>query len=244
MSIFKAVVPLCPSCRAPVEADWSASVNADRRPDLRAAILDGSFQQVTCGACGSSFRLPPHLTLLNLERDQWIAARPAEDLEDWRAAEAEAREIYDDSFGERAPREAQYLTVGLQPRLVFGWAALREKLLCVDLDLDDTTLELLKMATMRAVDDAPLADETELRLTGGDDETLHFAWLVARTGRVLDTLSVPRELFDQIEAEPEIWDPVRARFDGALLVDLRRFLVGEQEAVGLNRQPEQPADKV
>ena len=232
MSIFHAVAPLCPSCGAPVEAEWSASVNADRRPDLRAAIVDGSFQRFVCGSCGSLFRLPPHLTLLNLERDQWIAARPAEDLEDWRTAETETRDIFDNSFGERAPREAQYLAVGLRPKLVFGWAALREKLLCADLELDDTTLELLKMATMRAVDDAPVADETELRLIGGDDETLNFAWLVAATGRVLDTLSVPRDLFDEIEADPETWDQVRVRFEGAFLVDLRRFLVSEEKRGG------------
>jgi hypothetical protein len=53
-----------------------------------------------------------------LQCDQWIAARPAEDLEDWRTAEAEAHEIYDDSFGERAPHDARELAVGLKPRLV------------------------------------------------------------------------------------------------------------------------------
>jgi hypothetical protein len=88
------------------------------------------------------------------------------------------------------------------------------------------TLELLKMATMRAVDDAPLADETELRLTDGDEETLNLAWIVTRTGEALSTLSVPCDLFDEIEADPETWDSLRDRFEGAFLVDLRRFLIG------------------
>jgi hypothetical protein len=230
MSIFHTVTPRCPSCGAPVAAEWSASVNADRRPDLRDAILDGSFQLVACDACAASFRLPLHLTFLHLERDQWIAARPAEELADWRAAEAEAHAIYDESFGEAASDEAQDLGIGLQARLVFGWPALREKLLCADLDLDDVTLELLKIAIMRSVDDAPLAEETELRLTGGDDETLTFAWMVARTGEPLSSLSVSRDLFDEIGAEPETWDSLRSWFAGVMLVDLRRFLV---DGIGL-----------
>lgn len=57
---------------------------------------------------------------------------------------------------------------------MFGWAALREKLICQDLGVDDTTLEFLKMAIMRDVERPPVADETELRLTGGDVDTLEF----------------------------------------------------------------------
>lgn len=33
----------CPACGAELEAETVASVNADRRPDLRDAILDGIF---------------------------------------------------------------------------------------------------------------------------------------------------------------------------------------------------------
>ena len=39
---------------------------------------------------------------------------------------------------------------GFQPRLVFGWPALREKLLCASLSLNDVDLELLKWLSCAA----------------------------------------------------------------------------------------------
>jgi hypothetical protein len=90
---------------------------------------------------------------------------------------------------------------GLRPRLVFGWAALREKLICQDLGVDDTTLEFLKMAIMRDVERPPVADETELRLTGGDVDTLEFQWIATLAKKPIAALSVPRDIYDGITEE-------------------------------------------
>jgi CpXC protein len=226
VSIFHPATMTCPSCGAQTEVLRSASVNADLRPDLRDAILDGGFQAESCAKCGESLRLPLHLTLLDLGRGQWIMAEPAELLEQWPEVEANAEGTYEQTFGDHAPPAGRDIGKNLRARLVFGWSALREKLIARDLDLDDVTLELLKVAIMRSVDAPPMADQTELRLTGGDRLLLNFAWIVADTESVLTRLTVPRVLHDQIAADTAAWAPLRAHFDGKLLVDLRRMTTG------------------
>ena len=228
MSIFHPVTAICGQCRTKLEIERSASVNANRRPDLRQAILDGSFQSATCKNCGTPLRLPPHLTYLDLQRQQWIMAEPANLLEEWPSVEAEARDTYARSFGDLAPASARGLGDGLKSRLVFGWPALREKLICAELGLDDVTLELLKMAVMRDVDDAPMADETELRLIGGDAKNLKLAWVVAETEGNLAELDVPRDIYDGIAGDADAWAATRAKFEGQLLVDLRRLIAGPE----------------
>ncbi len=231
MSIFHSATLTCGKCGTVAQVDRVASVNADRRADLRAAILDGSFQATECAKCGAKLRLPPHLTYIEIGRKSWIAVEPATLLEDWPDVEEEVAEVYSQAFGAQAPAAAQDLAEGVNPRLVFGWPAFREKLLCTDLGLEDVTLELLKMAIMRDVDQAPMADETELRLVGGGPENLEFAWVVTLTEQVVANLTVPRAFYDGVVEEPDAWEIARARFDDVLLVDLRRLIAGPEVAL-------------
>jgi hypothetical protein len=226
MSLFHPAALKCPNCGAETEVQRNASVNVDRRPDLRVAILDGNFQSEACGKCGTALRLPPHLTLLDLGRNQWIMAEPLSLLERWSEAEADARVTYAETFGDRAPPSARGLAKNLQPRLVFGWPALREKLIARDLGLDDVTLELLKIAIMREVDKPPMADQTELRLVAGNAETLNLLWIEAETEGPVAALPVPREIYDDVAGDAEAWAPLRAEFEGKLFVDLKRLITG------------------
>jgi hypothetical protein len=228
MSIFHTRTAICGKCGNKVGVDRTASVNADRRPDLRAALIAGTFQAVKCGKCGTEMRLPPHLTYLDLGHGQWIAAEPAALIDQWPEAEAEAQKAYDVAFGEEATPAAREIGEELKPRLVFGWPALREKLIADDLGLDDITLELLKMAIMRDVDEPPLADQSELRLFGGDETVLRFAWIDTRNEQHLVELDIPREIYDDVAGDAEIWATARAQFEGKLLVDLRRLLAGPE----------------
>ena len=230
MSMFHPATITCPKCGTEMTVERNASVNADRRPGLRAAILDGSFQATECAKCHAAMRLPPHLTYIDVGRGNWIAAEPATMLEQWPEVEEEVFDVYARAFGDEAPAAARELGEGLRPRLVFGWAALREKLICEDLRLDDTTLELLKMAIMRDVDSPPAADETELRLVGGDAENLAFQWIVTRSERPIAALSVPRDVYDGIVESPDPWEVARGKFENVFLVDLRRLIAGAETA--------------
>ncbi|HVY14437.1 MAG TPA: CpXC domain-containing protein [Rhodopila sp.] len=229
MSLLLDAKAICQGCGTAMPSRLAASVNADRRPDLREGILAGAFQSETCSGCGAELRLPLHLSYIDNRRGQWILAESADMAPDWRTVEAEARSIFNDAHGPDAPPAAQELGRGLVPRIVFGWASLREKLLARDLGLDDVTLELTKAVILREIPDAPLADQNELRLTGADDEQLHLAWIESASETELMGLSIPRDAYDAIDADPEPWTTLRGNFADAYFVDLRRLFLAEPE---------------
>jgi hypothetical protein len=227
MSLFYPAKAVCGKCGADNTVDLAASVNADRRPDLRQAILDGSFQATTCRSCGTVLRLPAHLTYIDVARGQGTLVEAVEANQNWQDVEQEARAAFELSFGADAPAAARGIGAGLRPRLVFGWPALREKLVCGDLSLDDTVLELLKIAIIANVAKPPVADQTELRLTGGDAGSLAFAWVVSRTEQVIANLQVPSSGYADIEDAADDWRDLRAGLEGHLYVDVKRLLTGD-----------------
>ena len=87
MSIFRTVEVTCPSCEATVPFDLVHSVNADRRPDLREAILDRSFQRQPCPSCGYEFRIEPEFSYMDMRRGQFLAVWPSQAVEDFETYE-------------------------------------------------------------------------------------------------------------------------------------------------------------
>ena len=115
------------------------------------------------------------------------------------------------------------------PRFVFGWPALQEKLLCDDLCLQDSTLELLKAATLAGTTGIMLTDDAELRLSGGNADTLAFDWLRAPREAVMQSLTVARQAYEDIAADLEPWAALRTQLEGQLFVDMKRALVEPTE---------------
>ena len=91
MSVFDTKTIHCPSCGTAIETDLFYSVNADRRQDLRAGVIDGSFQRLTCGNCQATFRIDPAFNYLDLGRGQWIAVHPFGRLGDWESVIANVK---------------------------------------------------------------------------------------------------------------------------------------------------------
>jgi hypothetical protein len=224
MSLFVYAKATCGQCGETTALNLAASVNADRRPDLRREIIAGTFQALTCAGCGAALRLPAHLSYLDVGRGQWILTEGIERLADWRTVENDARGIFDRSYGDAAPPLAREIGASLRPRLVFGWPALREKLICDELRLEDVTLELLKIAMFRAIPDPPYADGHELRLIRGDDTVLHFAWFEPASEQQLASTSLGREIYDEIKAAPAPWAALRADLQGKIFVDFKRLI--------------------
>jgi CpXC protein len=226
MSIFYPITIHCPECREPNVFQASASVNADRRADLREAILDGTFQRQACTKCKTNFRLDPELNYLDVSRDQWIAAFPVSRLGDWEIIEKSAQEMFDRAYGTQASETAREIGADLKPRLVFGWAALREKLICDLHLLDDISLELVKITMMRNMEDIPLSDQTELRLIDVKDGHLEMAWMMAMSERLVERMGVPMDLYQEIHGDVEAWTPLRDQLSCGIFVDVQRLLVG------------------
>jgi hypothetical protein len=220
----------CPQCGRRTTFDLAYSVNGGSRPDHRAAILDDSLQRGTCAGCGFAFRAEPELTYVDVARNEWVLVQPADKVEEWADLEREAERMFADVYGPRASPLAREIGRSIRPRIVFGWPALREKLLCGELGLDDVALEALKTFLMGAGEEVPLSDSVELRLVGGDGETLSFAWLDAGTGRVAEELSVPRAMLETAACDPA-FEPLRDSFSLGPYVDMNRLLVPDpQEA--------------
>ena len=227
MSIFRHRDLACPRCGAAVPFDTVHSVNADRRPAQRMAILAGRFQRETCPACGASFRLDPEFNYLDAARGQWIAAAPVAARGEWEQREADARRLFERAYGESAADVAREIGTRLRPRLTFGWPALREKLLIADQGLDDVAVEACKAAAMRGLDELPTAGAADLRLIAVEKDRLVFGWQDNADAELGDVVGVPRSVHDAVVADADgAWAPFKARYADALFVDLGRDLVG------------------
>jgi hypothetical protein len=242
MSRFFSETFPCPNCKKPMGFGIVASVNADRRPDFREAILQGTFQRGTCTQCAKPFRIEPELTYFDGGRRQWILVEPAARLGDWPALEQNARSTFDRTYGPEAAKSVQKLGKTLQARVTFGWAALREKLLCAQHGLDDVTLELVKIALIRSLDDVPLGSQNELRLTDLQRDELKLSWIIAAAELPIENLSVPRALYDEIAADQTGWSELRAQISSGPFVDVHRLLVGEAGATPAPAESPPPED--
>ncbi len=224
MSIFRTESVTCPACGKDIEFEVVHSVNADRRPDLRTSILDGSFQLQPCGNCQAPFRLQPQMTYVDVGRGQWISAQPMSNLGRWQELEASARDGFAQAYGDRASPAAKAIGEELRPRLTFGWTALREKLLAGEHGLDDVVLELLKTVILRGVPGLPIADNNELRLLEVRDDVLILAWIFPETEAALETMEVPRGLYDDIAADPESWSAISDQLTDGPFVDMQKLM--------------------
>ena len=233
MSVFENSVVTCPVCQADVSHDVVHSVNADRRPDLRDAILDGTFQRAQCPGCGETFRLSPEFSYLDQRHRLWLAAFGAADLGGWAEAEREAQETFDGAFGAGASPAARGVGDGLTRRVTFGWPAVREKLLLREHGLDDVTVELMKAAMLReGGGGVPLNGEAELRVINVRGDILACAWLWVSTEEVIRAMEVPRAVYDGIAADHGEWADLRADLTPGFFLDLNRMLIPGAASAG------------
>jgi hypothetical protein len=227
MSIFRIVQADCPACNTPVSFELVFSVAADRRPDFRDAILDGSFQREHCPSCGTTFRADPEFSYMDIGRGQYIGVWPASKWPQWRECADRTRETFDEMLGVGAPPEAREIGDALVARVVFGWAALVEKILCRQAGIDDVTLEIAKALVMRNAAEIRLPGAQELRLVRLDGDAPVVAWVNLADGRPSDASRVPRQLIAEIEAAPEQWAALRERITDGLVVDLQREMLAD-----------------
>lgn len=225
MSILETQTVACPSCKEELTFETAHSVLADRRPDMRAAILAGTFQAEVCEHCGTHFRREPDLNYLDIARGQWILTCPATDVVDWPALEARAQGIFELGYGVMAPAPAQEIGRDLAVRVAFGWPALREKILAAEAGLDDALLECLKLNILRTLDGPAMTDTVELRLHDADEARLTLAWLDSDSGELIEIIEVPRAAYDRLAEAGADYAELRASLGEGPFVDMNRLLI-------------------
>ncbi|GAA6199808.1 CpXC domain-containing protein [Aquicoccus sp. SU-CL01552] len=226
MSLFRSTSIACPACGADIAFEECDSVNADRRPDLREAILDGTFQSLPCPGCDKAVRMEPQFNYLEVGAGHWIAVFPGRMMPDYIEVEDTISEVFDTSYGSRALPSAREIGGGLDVRLVFGWPALVEKLVLRAAGLDDVTVELLKLDLMRRLPQADMGPGRALRVTSVEDGALNFAWILTEQEVPMDGFAADRALYDAIEVAPEAWAPIRTRLTDGPFVDMPKLFIG------------------
>ncbi len=174
-------------------------------------------------------RIAPRFVYLDVGRGQWIVVHPADEIARWPAIEREAAETFDAGFGSGAPPVARELAAEIEASVVFGWPAIRERLLAAELGIAAAPLELLKMLVMAQ---GPMFwdIEQELRLTGGDAATLRFDLIESATEAIVSSFEVARDGYNSIVAEPDAWAPLRALIADGMFIDMRRVMVDTETA--------------
>lgn len=228
MSLFTQSNFTCDNCQHVYAMDVVASINADRRPDLRDAILANNFQDSVCPNCANTFRLEPMFSYMDVGRGQWLACMPARDMATYRKGEADAKALFAKIFGDEAPADSREVGDALSPRITFGWPAAREKLLIRELGLDDVVVEETKLDLMRRLPSASLEPGVELRLVGMENERMRFQWVSAADESVKSSLSVGRELYDAIAADQEGWADIRSVLTDGYFVDMQKTFIAEE----------------
>lgn len=224
MSMFTTVLVDCPKCGTTQEINAFQSVNADRRPDLKQAIIASTFQSLTCKKCGVEFRPEPDFNYLDGKAGLWVSARPINALGQWSVETAQATADFALAYGENASDAAREIGSNLAARITFGWPAIREKVVVFDAGLDDVVVETVKLVVLQSRSSNVLAPGFELRLLGADDTRLTFGWVDVATDAIRSTFASQRALHDALQVDPE-WAETRTDLSGDLFVDIQRNFI-------------------
>lgn len=144
MSTFRSRQLVCPTCATSFPITILKGIHITRLPEVRGAILDGTFHAFACPGCGMRLRVEePGVVYTDFERGHYVVveARGASGIPE--RARAHVQE-FEDAFV-HAPEIARELGRALVHRLVFGLGALREKLMLWDAGLDDRVVEAIKL---------------------------------------------------------------------------------------------------
>jgi hypothetical protein len=167
MSTFVQEQVTC-ACGNVTARDLATSINVSRTPEWRGVILDGTFQRFACPTCGMVAESVIPFIYVDFDRRHYVGVFPIDDEAHWRELEDEPLVAFERNLGAGAPAIARPLGEGFLVRTVFGLDALREKLVILDADLDDTFVEILKLRLLVARTDVVPIAANRLRLVAAD----------------------------------------------------------------------------
>ena len=210
----------CPTCGTKAPQVFWASLDCTSLDQ----VMNETLQRRVCEKCKIEIRFPPDLTYFDPLERLWIAARPLDAKAYWAGAEQTAKVTFEENFGAPAPATAQEIGNTLNARVTFGWSAFREKLIAAEYDLDDVTLEILKLVVIRDRPGNPFAPGNELRLEELRAGVLEMSWIEAATDKRIDSFEAPLRLYESLHDAPR-WKDAKKRLSAGLFVDVNRILI-------------------
>ncbi len=180
MSTFTPRTVRCP-CGTLRKADLADGLHISRLPDVRAQILDGTFHNVACPACGVISVVHTKTLYTDFERFHWVAVAPPWLVGDWAAWSDVVLSEFDHNLRVAASPLVQDLAERFVVRLVFGLDALAEKLRAWDAGLDDRVLEGLKFRLYQSRRER-FGPGFRLRLSGVSRDRWELAFTLSHPG--------------------------------------------------------------
>ena len=224
MSIYTTETYACPNCGTIYEYNHFASINADRRPDLREEIISGTLELITCEPCELDIRPEPSFNYLDYANGLWIMALPLPDIARWDQEEKRAEELFSRAYGAQAPASAPKIGNQLSPRITFGWPALREKLVLKEADLDDLLSEKTKIAVLYNRLGNPVEPGVELRFFNAMETEFRMGWVDGESGKILQAFDIQRALYEST-SEGDGWFELDSKIGAGMFVDMQRMFI-------------------
>ena len=178
MSTWQDVTLRCPSCAASVAARIALGAHVTRAPQIREQVLARTFHQFVCGHCATQLDLAQPFVYTDFDRDQWILVRNVDEERDWRMWEQRLKDDITRAFEHGSPL-VHDISKRLFARVVFGYEALREKLVIWNAGLEDAIVECIKV---RALSTDPSLGGPDARLivdSIDEDDRIRFAWFAS-----------------------------------------------------------------
>jgi len=219
-------------CGATVSVFCADSINAERHPHMRDAILSRTLHVFQCAACLTSISVEKSLLYVDLGRRQLYSMHPASE----RALEREHGDalikIWSTAVGDQAGEAARTLFDGetFHVRLCYGLEELREKIVAHDAGLRDLVIEALKVEAMAEAEELRKLGVITLRFDGVNaaGQLVFVAERATDPPTVLEVgLVIDRARYDALAALA--WQDLLARFPGIAAgphVSLLRWTIG------------------
>ncbi len=214
MSTFRRYEATCPACAHRWHVELARGLHITRLPHIREQLRTGRFQVFECPGCGSPTVFEATVVYTDFERHEYIACETAASAS-WQAAIARHQTVFRDCF-DHGPPIAQEMGKAFKRRLVYGFRALREKIVLWDAGLDDRIVEAVKGDLLKEEGEAPrdLVLRISRVLDGGHllfsvhepirrpDDVPPGAPLVMALPPPVDFLTAPAALYQARAAEP------------------------------------------
>ncbi len=217
MSTFVPSTIVC-RCGEHYVVEVANGLHISARPDIRAQILAGTFHRFDCPNCGTITQIDSLLSYTDFPARHWFTIAPSTGLP-WRNRYLViARQGFESTMERNAPE----LVIGwgreMTRRLIFGLAALREKLVIFDAKLDDRVIELLKIQLIRDLRDTFSPDDYfhVVEVTDGE-----LVFEKTHPDGIIRTAPVPRALYDDLAREPTLDAIIDHAFPDRLVYDYR-----------------------
>jgi CpXC motif protein len=213
MSTWVATTVTCPRCAHRQPARIAEGVHITRVPRVRDEVLARRFQMLACAQCAAGLVVDEPFVYTDFARHQWLLVAPRRALAEWPAWETRLRTDLARAFEHGSPIASE-LGAHMLARVVFGFEALREKLVIWAAGIEDAQIECIKLRAI-ASELALAAPGSRLFVDAvGGDASLRIHWFAANTDlAAVRRLDLPASWVQDTERDrerlrgrfPELW---------------------------------------